>query len=317
MRRRQLSILLANPRGFCAGVERAIETVERTLAKYGPPVYVHHDIVHNHTVLSDLRAKGAVFVEDIDAIPRGAPVVFSAHGVAKTVEHHAARRALIAVDATCPLVHKVHSEVRHHVASGRHVVLIGHRGHPEVVGTMGQVLPGTVTLVESAAQAEMLDPSAVRGPGGLAYATQTTLDVEETRRIVAVLRRRFPSILAPREQDICYATANRQDAVRAIAARCDAFVVVGGAHSSNSNRLVETARRNGCAVAFLLEHPAALPWRRIEGVRRLGVSAGASTPETLVGELIGTLGARYDVTVDEWTTAHEDIHFNLPKTICA
>ncbi|HYR66496.1 MAG TPA: 4-hydroxy-3-methylbut-2-enyl diphosphate reductase, partial [Reyranella sp.] len=294
-----LTILLASPRGFCAGVERAIQIVERAIERYGRPVYVRHEIVHNRYVVENLEAKGAIFIDELDEVPDDRPVVFSAHGVPKAVPAEAARRNLLYVDATCPLVSKVHREAERHFAAGRTVVLIGHAGHPEVIGTIGQLPAGTVLLVEDVAQAEAL---AVRDPFNLAYATQTTLSVDDTIEIVTALRRRFPAIQGPKMEDICYATANRQAAVKAIVQRCDALVVIGAPNSSNSMRLVEVAASHGCRKSRLLQRAGDMDWSWLEGVRRLGITAGASAPETLVDELVAACRERYEVTVEEVRT---------------
>ncbi len=309
-----LTILLAGPRGFCAGVDRAIQIVERALERFGRPVFVRHEIVHNRFVVESLEAKGAVFVDELDEVPDDRPVVFSAHGVPKSVPAEAGRRELLYVDATCPLVSKVHRESERHHAAGRTVILIGHRGHPEVIGTMGQLPPGKVVLVEDVAQAETLT---VADPENLAYATQTTLSVDDTTGIVAALRRRFPSIQGPKVEDICYATTNRQAAVKAIAARCDALVVIGAPNSSNSMRLVEVARNYGCPRATLLRRASEIDWGWLDGVSRLGVTAGASAPEALVDELIAACRARYDVTIEEARVTEEDTVFKLPRALVA
>jgi 4-hydroxy-3-methylbut-2-enyl diphosphate reductase len=309
-----LGIRLAGPRGFCAGVDRAIEIVERALEKFGRPVYVRHEIVHNRYVVDSLRAKGAVFVEELDEVPEGLPVVFSAHGVPKAVPAEARRRNMIHVDATCPLVTKVHVDAERHHRDGRQVILIGHAGHPEVVGTLGQLPEDAIVLVENAAQAATLK---VADPDRLAYVTQTTLSVDDTAAIVAALRRRFPNIQGPRKEDICYATTNRQAAVKAIAPRCDAFVVLGAPNSSNSNRLAEVARANGCPRAMLIERAADLDPSWLDGVSTLGVTAGASAPELLVQELIDSLRARFDVTVHEGNLVTEDVRFSLPRALTA
>jgi 4-hydroxy-3-methylbut-2-en-1-yl diphosphate reductase len=306
-----LKILLAGPRGFCAGVDRAILIVEKALEKYGAPVYVRHEIVHNRFVVESLEKKGAVFVAELDQVPADRPVVFSAHGVPKSVPAEAERRNMIYVDATCPLVSKVHSEAEHHRKSGRHIVLIGHAGHPEVVGTMGQLPDGAITLVEDVAQAREVTPP----PGPLAYATQTTLSVDDTADIVAELTRRFPEMLPPRKDDICYATTNRQAAVKAIAGRADAFLVLGSTKSSNSLRLVEVAKRSGCANAKLVATARDVDWAALSGARTLGISAGASAPEILVQETIEAARAHFAVTVEEVVTATEDVHFNLPRAL--
>src|SRR5690349_7566139 len=309
-----LTILLASPRGFCAGVERAIQIVERAIERYGRPVYVRHEIVHNRFVVESLEAKGAIFVDELDEVPDDRPVVFSAHGVPKAVPAEAARRQLLYVDATCPLVSKVHREAERHADSGRTVVLIGHAGHPEVIGTMGQLPPGKVLLVEDVAQAETL---AVPDPGNLAYATQTTLSVDDTTEIVAALRRRFPAIQGPKMEDICYATTNRQAAVKAIAERCDALVVIGAPNSSNSMRLVEVAANYGCAQSKLVQRAADMDWAWLGDARRLGITAGASAPELLVDELIAACRERYDVTVEEVRTTDESVVFKLPRALVA
>jgi 4-hydroxy-3-methylbut-2-enyl diphosphate reductase len=309
-----LTILLASPRGFCAGVDRAIQIVERAIERYGRPVYVRHEIVHNRFVVESLEAKGAIFVDELDEVPDDRPVVFSAHGVPKAVPSEAARRNLLYVDATCPLVSKVHREAERHHAAGRIVVLIGHAGHPEVIGTMGQLPAGAVLLVEDVAQAERL---AVADPSNLAYATQTTLSVDDTTGIVAALRRRFPAIQGPKMEDICYATTNRQAAVKAIAGRCDALVVIGAPNSSNSRRLVEVAANYGCARARLVQRAADMDWSWMDGARRLGITAGASAPELLVDELIAACRERYDVTVEEVRTTDENVVFKLPRQLVA
>jgi 4-hydroxy-3-methylbut-2-enyl diphosphate reductase len=312
--KRPLKVLLCSPRSFCAGVVRAIETVERALAIYGPPVYVRHEIVHNRYVVESLRAKGAIFVEELDEVPDDRPVVFSAHGVPKTVPAEAARRQMLYLDATCPLVSKVHREAERHAESGRTVILIGHAGHPEVVGTMGQLPPGKVLLVEDAAQVERL---CVPDPSNLAYATQTTLSVDDTVAIVTALRQRFPAIQGPKMEDICYATTNRQGAVKAIAERCDALIVIGAPNSSNSMRLVEVAASYGCAKAKLVQRAADMDWAWLGDVQRLGITAGASAPELLVEELIAACRERYEVTIEEVRTTDESVVFKLPRQLVA
>jgi len=310
-----LTVLLAAPRGFCAGVDRAILIVERALLKWGPPVYVRHEIVHNRFVVESLRAKGAVFVDELDEVPDDVPVIFSAHGVPKSVPAEAERRKLVYVDATCPLVGKVHREAkRRHEREGRHLLLIGHADHPEVVGTMGQVTDGAVTLVETAADAAVVAPPTARG---LAYITQTTLSVDDTAEIIATLRRRFPDIAGPRREDICYATTNRQTAVKRVAARADALLVIGSSNSSNSNRLIEVARRAGCGRALLVDRARDIDWDRLAGVRTLALSAGASAPEELVDEVRAALAARYAVTVENAVTAEEAVEFKLPRILGA
>ncbi|MDX2221335.1 MAG: 4-hydroxy-3-methylbut-2-enyl diphosphate reductase [Rhodospirillaceae bacterium] len=313
MSRPRLRILLAAPRGFCAGVDRAILIVEKALAKYGAPVYVRHEIVHNRHVVESLKAKGAVFVDELDEVPDDAPVVFSAHGVPKAVPAEAERRKLTYVDATCPLVSKVHVEAERHAKTGHHILLIGHANHPEVIGTMGQVPVGSMTLIEDVADAEAFVPP----PGSrLAFVTQTTLSVGDTAEIVAALRRRFPEIAAPRKEDICYATTNRQAAANAIAGQCDAFIVIGAPNSSNSNRLVEVARKAGCKTALLVEQAGDIPWDRI-GPGTLGLTAGASAPELLVEQVIEAAGARFDVTVEQVAVTTETVKFSLPRQLSA
>jgi 4-hydroxy-3-methylbut-2-enyl diphosphate reductase len=312
--KKSLTILLASPRGFCAGVDRAIQIVERAIERHGRPVYVRHEIVHNRCVVESLEAKGAIFVDELDEVPDDHPVIFSAHGVPKSVFDEAGRRNLLYVDATCPLVSKVHREAERHSASGRTVILIGHAGHPEVIGTMGQLPADRVVLVEDAQQAEALE---VPDPLNLAYATQTTLSVDDTIDIVAALRRRFPAIHGPKMEDICYATANRQAAVKAIAETCDALVVIGAPNSSNSMRLVEVAANYGCARSRLVQRATDMDWSWLGGVQRLGITAGASAPDFLVDELIAACRERYDVTVDEVRTTEESVVFKLPRQLVA
>ena len=308
-----LIILLAAPRGFCAGVERAIQIVEMALAKYGAPVYVRHEIVHNAFVVERLKAKGAIFVEELDEIPdTDAPVVFSAHGVPKSVPAAAAKRRLFYLDATCPLVSKVHIEAERHFAAGREVLLIGHAGHPEVIGTTGQLPPGAVHIIETVEAARAFTP---KNPERLAYTTQTTLAVDEATAIVRALKARFPTIVGPRKDDICYATTNRQDAVRRIAPSCDRLIVVGSPNSSNSVRLVEVARRAGCLRSMLVQRAAEIPWQAFTGISRLGITAGASAPEVLVQEIIDAFQARFDVQVETVTTTAERITFKLPREL--
>ncbi len=311
--RPQLDITLCAPRGFCAGVDRAIQIVELALEKYGAPVYVRHAIVHNKYVVDGLRQKGAVFVEDLSEIPdTDAPVVFSAHGVPKSVPAEALGRNMFVLDATCPLVSKVHVEAGRHYSEGRETVLIGHAGHVEVIGTMGQLPPGAVTLVETVADAEAFQP---RDPDKLSYVTQTTLSVDDTSAIVEVLRRRFPNIALPHKEDICYATTNRQEAVKRVAPNVDAMIVVGAPESSNSVRLVEVARRNGCARAVLVERAAEIDWSVFEGIKRLGITAGASAPDPLVDEVIEAFAQRFDIRVSSSGDPRERIVFNLPREL--
>lgn len=308
-----LSVVLAGPRGFCAGVDRAIRVVEEALRRYGAPVYVRHEIVHNRTVVEDLEAQGAVFVEELDEVPEAGHVVFSAHGVPKSVPAEAQRRNLLYFDATCPLVSKVHREAERHFANGgpgqRHILMIGHAGHPEVVGTMGQLPPGSVTLVQDVDDARTVMAA---DPTSLAFITQTTLSVDDTAEIVETLRTRFPLIEGPKNEDICYATTNRQAAVKAVAPECDLVVVIGSPNSSNSQRLREVAERAGAKRAILLPRANQLDWSALDGVRRLGLTAGASAPETLVQELLGALGERYELEIEERRVTTEDVVFKLP-----
>jgi 4-hydroxy-3-methylbut-2-enyl diphosphate reductase len=307
-----LTLHLAAPRGFCAGVDRAIRIVELALEKWGAPVYVRHEIVHNRTVVDGLRAKGAVFVEEVHEAPADRPIVFSAHGVAKAVPLEAAARNMIQVDATCPLVTKVHIEAGRHHEQGRQLVMIGHAGHPETVGTMGQLPEGEVLLVEDVADVDRLE---VRDPARLAFVTQTTLSVDDTAEIVAALQHRFPLIEGPAREDICYATTNRQVAVKAMAPSCEAILVVGAPNSSNSRRLVEVARKAGCPYAQLIQTAAEIDWRALEGVRSIGLTAGASAPEELVNEVIEALRARHEVTVLPVVTAEENVEFKVPRIL--
>lgn len=314
MKNPPLTIYLAAPRGFCAGVDRAIKIVEMALTKWGAPVYVRHEIVHNKYVVDDLRAKGAVFVEELDECPTDRPVIFSAHGVPKAVPQEADRRQMIYVDATCPLVSKVHIEAERHHDVGLQIIMIGHDGHPETIGTMGQLPPGAVLLVETEADVALLD---VRDADALAYVTQTTLSVDDTIGIVAALHARFPAIKGPHKEDICYATTNRQAAVKAMAAECEAMLVVGAPNSSNSRRLVEVGARAGCGYAQLVQRAADIDWRALEGIRTIGVTAGASAPEVLVNEVIEALEARYDVTIKQVETAVENVEFKVPRVLRA
>ncbi len=307
-----LKVLLASPRGFCAGVDRAIQIVERTIEKYGAPVYVRHEIVHNKHVVERLKALGAVFVEELDEVPDDRPVVFSAHGVPKTVPAEARARQMIFLDATCPLVSKVHVEAQRHFDAGREIVLIGHEGHPEVVGTMGQLPDGAVRLIEHAEDAEVFEPA---DPMNVAFVTQTTLSVDDTADIVAILQRRFPGISAPHKDDICYATTNRQEAVKQLADRCDLLLVVGSRNSSNSVRLVEVGLRGGADNARLLDDASGLDWAWLDGVGTVGVTAGASAPETLVEGLIEKLAGRYTLTVEDVAPMRETVTFKLPRAL--
>ena len=311
--RPQLKVLLAAPRGFCAGVVRAIDAVEQALKLYGAPVYVRHEIVHNKYVVEDLKRKGAIFVEELDEVPdTTAPVIFSAHGVPKSVPEEAAGRNLFAIDATCPLVTKVHREAQVHFKRGRHILLIGHKGHPEVVGTIGQLPDGAFTLIETAEEAERVTPPDAEN---LAYVTQTTLSLDDTAEMVAILRRRFPKLSEPHKEDICYATTNRQEAVKVIAPKVDALIVVGAPNSSNSQRLREAAERAGCPRSALVQRAADIDWSVFSGLSSLGVTAGASAPEVLVEEIIDAFAARYDVHVETVTSSEEDVFFPLPRVL--
>jgi 4-hydroxy-3-methylbut-2-enyl diphosphate reductase len=307
-----LTLLLAAPRGFCAGVDRAIRIVELALEKWGAPVYVRHEIVHNRYVVDSLRAKGAVFVEELSECPDDRPVVFSAHGVPKAVPAEAARRNLIAVDATCPLVTKVHMEAARHHANGLQMVMIGHAGHPEVLGTMGQLPEGEVLLVETIADVVRLR---VRDPARLAFITQTTLSVDDTAAVVTALRSRFPDIVGPHREDICYATTNRQEAVKAMAGRIGALIVIGAPNSSNSRRLVEVGRAAGCPYAQLVERAADIDWRALEGAGVVGLTAGASAPEVLIEEVIAAFEARFAVEREIVETAVERVEFRVPRIL--
>ena len=308
-----LTILLAAPRGFCAGVVRAIDIVERALILYGPPVYVRHEIVHNKFVVDDLKSKGAIFVKELDEIPDGdRPVVFSAHGVPKSVPAAATARHLFQIDATCPLVTKVHMEAQRHYAQGLDIILIGHKGHPEVIGTMGQLPQGAVRLIDTVADAEAID---VRDPGKLAFVTQTTLSVDDTKDVIAVLQRRFPLIKGPFKEDICYATTNRQDAVKQIAGRIDLLLVVGAPNSSNSKRLVEVGVKNGCPRGLLVQRASELDWLALMGLSTVGLTAGASAPELLVNEVIDAFRQHYEVSVEKVTLRDENVSFKLPREL--
>lgn len=307
-----LMLYLAAPRGFCAGVDRAVKIVEMAIEKWGAPVFVRHEIVHNKFVVDGLREKGAVFVEELDECPDDRPVIFSAHGVPKSVPAEAARREMIYVDATCPLVSKVHIEAERHFDAGLQMVMIGHEGHPEVLGTMGQLPDGEVLLVETVEDVARVTP---RDPERLAYITQTTLSVDDTAAIVAALQARFPAIKGPAKEDICYATTNRQAAVKAIAGKIDALFVVGAPNSSNSRRLVEVGRGAGCAYAQLVNRAPEIDWRAIEGAKSVGITAGASAPEILIDEVIAAFKERYEVTLELVETAREDIEFKVPRVL--
>jgi len=314
MTKAPLTLYLAAPRGFCAGVDRAIKIVEMAIEKWGAPVYVRHEIVHNKFVVDRLRDKGAVFVEELEECPDDRPVVFSAHGVPKSVPAEAQRREMLFVDATCPLVSKVHIEAQRHAESGLQMIMIGHEGHPETVGTMGQLPDGEVLLVETVDDVAKVE---VRDPDLLAYVTQTTLSVDDTADIVAALQARFPAIVGPHKEDICYATTNRQEAVKAVAPKADALLVVGAPNSSNSKRLVEVGRKAGCEYAQLVQRATDIDWRALDGISRLGVTAGASAPQVLVDEVIDAFRDRYDVTVEMVETATENVEFKVPRVLRA
>ncbi len=306
-----IKILVANPRGFCAGVQRAIQVVEGALEKFGAPVYVRHEIVHNRYVVEELEGKGAIFVDELDEVPDGAPVVFSAHGVPKSVPAEAQRRNLLYVDATCPLVSKVHREAERHHRVGRHIIMIGHPGHPEVIGTLGQLPEGSIGLVESVEDVMGLS---IETAAPLAYITQTTLSVDDTKHIVEALKERFPTIVGPRKEDICYATTNRQESVKAIAKHCDRMLVIGAPNSSNSLRLVEVSEKNGCE-GRLVQRAEDIDWDWLKGAKTVGVTAGASAPEILVREVLDTLRKRFNVEIDEVTTSEENVTFKLPAAL--
>lgn len=307
-----LTLYLAAPRGFCAGVDRAIKIVEMALEKWGAPVYVRHEIVHNKFVVDGLRDKGAVFVEELEECPDDRPVIFSAHGVPKAVPAAAAAREMVYVDATCPLVSKVHIEAQRHSDNGLQMIMIGHAGHPETVGTMGQLPEGEVLLVETP---EDVATVAVRDPERLAYVTQTTLSVDDTAEVVAALQARFPAIVGPHKEDICYATTNRQEAVKAMAPQCDAMLVVGAPNSSNSKRLVEVGARAGCKYAQLVQRATDIDWRSLEGIRSIGITAGASAPEVLINEVMDAFSEHYDVTREIVETAVENVEFKVPRVL--
>ena len=307
-----LTLYLAAPRGFCAGVDRAIKIVELAIEKWGAPVYVRHEIVHNKFVVDGLRDKGAIFVEVLDECPPDRPVIFSAHGVPKSVPQAAQAREMVYVDATCPLVSKVHIEAQRHADAGLQMIMIGHEGHPETVGTMGQLPDGEVLLVETVADVSRVTP---RDPAKLAYVTQTTLSVDDTSDIVAALNTRFPAIIGPHKEDICYATTNRQEAVKAMAPKCDAMLVVGAPNSSNSKRLVEVGARAGCPYAQLVQRATDIDWRALEGIKTMGITAGASAPEVLINEVIDAFRDHYDVTTQIVETAVENVEFKVPRVL--
>ncbi len=312
MTRKPLSLYLAAPRGFCAGVDRAVKIVEMAIEKWGAPVYVRHEIVHNKFVVDGLKDLGAIFVESLDDCPDDRPVVFSAHGVPKSVPATAERRNMVYVDATCPLVSKVHIEAERHHANGLQMIMIGHAGHPETIGTMGQLPDGEVLLVETPGDVERLE---VRDPEKLAFITQTTLSVDDTIEIVSALRARFASIVGPHKEDICYATTNRQEAVKSIARKIDALLVIGAPNSSNSQRLVEVGRAAGCAYAQLVQRATDIDWRALDGVRAVGLTAGASAPEVLVNEVIDAFRQHYDLDVRIVETATENVEFKVPRIL--
>ncbi|MEO1109083.1 MAG: 4-hydroxy-3-methylbut-2-enyl diphosphate reductase [Pseudomonadota bacterium] len=307
-----LTLYLAAPRGFCAGVDRAIKIVEMALEKWGAPVYVRHEIVHNKFVVDGLRDKGAVFVAELDECPDDRPVIFSAHGVPKSVPAEASRREMLFVDATCPLVSKVHIEAQRHFDAGLQMVMIGHKGHPETIGTMGQLPEGEVLLVETVEDVADIE---VRDPDKLAFVTQTTLSIDDTKDVIAALQDRFPAIVGPHKEDICYATTNRQEAVKAVAPKSDALLVVGAPNSSNSKRLVEVASRAGCSYAQLVQRAPDIDWRALEGIASVAITAGASAPEQLVNEVVDAFRERYDVTVELAENAVENVEFKVPRVL--
>ena len=307
-----LDIYLAAPRGFCAGVDRAIKIVELALEKWGPPVYVRHEIVHNKFVVDSLRDKGAIFVEELSECPDDRPVIFSAHGVPKSVPAEAQAKNMVYVDATCPLVSEVHIEAERHHDNGLQIIMVGHKGHPETIGTMGQLPQGEVILVEDATDVARID---VRDPAKLAFVTQTTLSIDDTAETVAALQQRFPAIVGPHKEDICYATTNRQLAVKEVAPKVDALLVVGAPNSSNSKRLVEVAAKAGCQYSQLVQRADELDWRALSGIRSIGITAGASAPEVLVNEVIDAFRDKYDVTVQQIETAQENVNFKVPRVL--
>ncbi|NNC38634.1 MAG: 4-hydroxy-3-methylbut-2-enyl diphosphate reductase [Hyphomonadaceae bacterium] len=310
--KKSIKLLLASPRGFCAGVDRAIQIVEQTIAKFGAPVYVRHEIVHNRHVVNRLEGMGAIFVDELDDCPDDRPVVFSAHGVPKSVPAAAERRNMIYLDATCPLVSKVHIEAQRHYDRGLEILLIGHKGHPEVIGTMGQLEDGAITLIETEEDAENY---VARDPDKIAIATQTTLSVDDTAGVIDVLKRRFPNMQLPYKEDICYATTNRQAAIKAIAPKCDLLLVIGGHNSSNSLRLVEVGKKAGANEAYLIADASRIDWNTVESARTIGLSAGASAPENLTNGVIEALQERYDVSIENIEVTKEDIVFRLPKLL--
>jgi len=313
MSRQERTLLLAAPRGFCAGVDRAIQIVEKALDKYGAPVYVRHEIVHNRYVVENLEKKGAIFVDELADVPKDVPVIFSAHGVAKSVPLEAENRNMFYIDATCPLVSKVHREAERHEKDGQEIILIGHRGHPEVIGTMGQLKEGTISLVETVEDA--LNYVQKKSDNKLAYLTQTTLSVDETRDIVDVLSKRFPHIESPKKEDICYATTNRQAAVKELASKCDGMLVIGAPNSSNSMRLVEVGKKAGCTKVFLVQRAKDIPWDELDTSRTIGITAGASAPEELVEEVIDAFANKFTIDIQEIITGKENVTFKLPRVL--
>ena len=307
-----LDLYLAAPRGFCAGVDRAIKIVEMALEKWGAPIFVRHEIVHNKYVVDELRAKGAIFVEELEECPNDRPVIFSAHGVPKSVPDAAQAREMIYVDATCPLVSKVHIEAERHYSKGLQMVMIGHEGHPETIGTMGQLPKGEVLLVETPKDVLNISP---RNSNQLAYITQTTLSVDDTIEIVSALKARFPNIVGPHKEDICYATTNRQEAVKSVAPKVDALLVIGAPNSSNSKRLVEVGKSSGCAYSQMVQRASDIDWRALSGVKSIGITAGASAPEILINEVIAAITDRYDVTQKIVETAVENVEFKVPRIL--
>ena len=307
-----LNLYIAAPRGFCAGVDRAIKIVEMAIAKWGAPVYVRHEIVHNKYVVDSLREKGAVFVKELEDCPDDRPVIFSAHGVPKSVPAAATAREMVFVDATCPLVSKVHIEAERHHGNGLQMVMIGHKGHPETLGTMGQLPDGEVLLVETTAEVATLNP---RDPNRLAYITQTTLSVDDTTEIVRALKARFPTIIGPHKEDICYATTNRQEAVKAIALEIEALLVIGAPNSSNSKRLVEVGKKAGCGYSQLVQRATDIDWRALKGIKSIGITAGASAPEVLINEVIDAIKDRYDVMSQTVETSVENVTFKVPRVL--
>jgi len=307
-----LDLYLAAPRGFCAGVDRAIKIVEMALEKWGAPIFVRHEIVHNKYVVDELRAKGAIFVEELEECPNDRPVIFSAHGVPKSVPDAAQAREMIYVDATCPLVSKVHIEAERHYSKGLQMVMIGHEGHPETIGTMGQLPKGEVLLVETPEDVLNISP---RNSNQLAYITQTTLSVDDTIEIVSALKARFPNIVGPHKEDICYATTNRQEAVKSVAPKVDALLVIGAPNSSNSKRLVEVGKSSGCPYSQMVQRASDIDWRALSGVKSIGITAGASAPEILINEVIAAITDRYDVTQKIVETAVENVEFKVPRIL--